>query len=38
MSKGEIVDQINKIDDWVSSHLTIFTVHAKYLVEAKPEL
>ena len=38
MSKGEIVDQISKIDNWVSSHLTIFTIHAKHIVEAEQKL
>ena len=35
MSKGEIVDQINKIDNWVSSYLTTFTIHAEHTIEAK---
>ena len=35
MSKGEIVDQINKIDNWVSSYLTTFTIHAEHIIEAE---
>ena len=27
-------DQISKIDNYVSSHLTIFTTHVEYSVEA----
>ena len=33
--KGEIVDQINKIDNWVSSYLTTFTNYAEYTIEAE---
>ena len=35
MSKGEIVDQINKIDNWVSSYLTTFTNYAMHSIEAE---
>ena len=35
MSKGEIVDQINKFDNWVLSYLTTFTIYAKYTIEAE---
>ena len=35
MSKGEIVDQINKIDNWVSSYLTTFTNYAEHTIKAE---
>ena len=35
MSKGEIVDQINKIDNWVSSYLTTLTIYAEHTIEAE---
>ena len=35
MSKGEIIDQENRIDKWVSTHLTILTIYAEYTMEAE---
>ena len=35
MSKVEIVHQINKIDNWVSSYLTILTMYAEHTIEAE---
>ena len=38
MSKGEIVDQISKIDNWVSTHLTVNTMDVENIVHAELEL
>ena len=35
MSKGEIFDQINKIDNWVSSYLTTLTIYVKHTIEVE---